>query len=119
MRKVRIGFLLPHYSQKSRSLMPDVVRALGESGALVDVIHPVDEMVELSKVRIQHDLYVLRHTSGLSLSLAGGVHALGAAIVNPYPVSAALRVKIIASRILEAAGVRMPGTYLARHAGRV
>src|SRR5256885_8548791 len=113
MRKVRIGFLLPHYSQKSRSLMPDVVRALGESGALVDVIHPVDGMVDLSKVRIEHDLYVLRHTSGLSLSLAGALHELGAAIVNPYPVSAALRDKIIASRILQAAGIRTPATYVA------
>src|SRR5438045_5883822 len=112
MRRVRVGFLLPHDSQKSRSLMPDVVRALGESGAIVDVIHPVDEMVDLSKVRIQHDLYVLRHTSGLSLSLAGALHALGAAIVNPYPVSAALRDKIIASRILEAAGIRIPATSL-------
>src|SRR5437764_9858830 len=115
MRKVRIGFLLPHYSQKSRSFMPDVVRALRESGALVDVIHPVDRVAELSSVRIQHDLYVLRHTSGLSLSLAGALHALGAAIVNPYPVSAALRDKIITSRILQAAGVLTPATYVASH----
>src|SRR2546429_1302318 len=40
---------------------------------------------------IEHDLYVLRHTSGLSLSLAGALHELGAVMVNPYPVSAALR----------------------------
>src|SRR2546430_9926579 len=115
MRRVRVGFLLPHYSQKNRSLMPDVVRALGESGAIVDVIHPVDEMVDLSKVRIQHDLYVLRHTSGFSLSLAGALHALGAAIVNPYPVSAALRDKIVATRTLQAAGVLTPATYAAAH----
>src|SRR5947207_4312461 len=115
MRKVRIGFLLPHYSQKSRSFMPDVVRALGESGALVDAIHPVDGMVDLSKVRVEHDLYVLRHTSGLSLSLAGALHELGAAIVNPYPVSAALRDKIVATRTLQAAGVLTPATYVASH----
>jgi len=115
MRKVRIGFLLPHYSQKSRSFMPDVVQALRESGALVDIIHPVDRVAELSKVRVEHDLYVLRHTSGLSLSLAGALHELGAAIVNPYPVSAALRDKIIASRILQAAGIRTPATYVASH----
>src|SRR2546429_8259221 len=71
MRRVRIGFLLPHYSQKSRSFMPDVVRILAESGAVVDVIHPPDGMLEVSRVRVKHDLYVLRHTSGLSLSLAG------------------------------------------------
>src|SRR5438874_12263135 len=115
MRRVRVGFLLPHYSQKSRSLMPEVVRALGECGALVDVIHPVDGMVDLSDVRVEHDLYILRHTSGLSLSLAGALHQLGALIVNPYPVSAALKDKIVASRMLQAAGVPVPATYFASH----
>src|SRR6266699_3594093 len=115
MRRVRIGFLLPHYSQKSRSFMPDVVRILAESGAVVDVIHPPDGMLDVSRVRVEHDIYVLRHTSGLSLSLAGVLHELGAVIVNPYPVSAALRDKIIASRILQAAGVRTPDTYVVSH----
>jgi len=115
MNKVRIGFLLPHYSCHSRSFMPIVVRMLAESGAVVDVIHPLTEMRDLSKVSIEHDLYVLRHTSGLSLSLAGALHELGAVMVNPYPVSAALRDKVIASRILQAAGVPTPDTYLASH----
>src|SRR5947199_5292659 len=115
MNKVRIGFLLPHYSCHSRSFMPIVVRMLAESGAVVDVIHPLTEMRDLSRVRVKHDLYVLRHTSGLSLSLAGVLHELGAVIVNPYRVSAALRDKIIASRILQAAGVPTPDTYVVSH----
>src|SRR2546421_1836584 len=115
MNKVRIGFLLPHYSCHSRSFMPIVVRMLAESGAVVDVIHPLNEMRDLSKVSIEHDLYVLRHTSGPSLSLAGTLHELGAVMVNPYPVSAALRDKVIASRILQATGVPTPDTYLASH----
>src|SRR5213078_814237 len=116
MRKVRIGFLLPRYCHKSRSFMPAVVRMAGELGAAAEVVHAADRIVELSKVRVEHDLYVLRHTSsGLSLSLAGALHELGAAIVNPYPVSAALRDKIIASRILQAAGIRTPATYVASH----
>src|SRR5881396_108551 len=116
MRKVRIGFLLPRYCHKSRSFMPAVVRMAGELGAAAEVVHAADRIVELSKVRVEHDLYVLRHTSsGFSLSLAGALHELGAAIVNPYPVSMALRDKIIASRILQAAGVPTPDTYLASH----
>src|SRR2546426_2447315 len=115
MRKVRIGFLLPHYSHKSKSFMPAVVRLVGESGAVAEVVHPVDRVVDLSKVRVEHDLYVLRHTSGFSLSLAGALHALGAAIVNPYSVSAALRDKIVATRTLQAAGVLTPATYAAAH----
>src|SRR5437016_1468860 len=113
MRKVRIGFLLPHYSHKSKSFMPAVVRLVGESGAVAEVVHPVDRVVDLSKVRVEHDLYVLRHSSGFSLSLAGALHELGAVIVNPYPVSAALRDKILASRILQASGVPTPDTYVA------
>ena len=113
MKRLRIGFLLPHYSPKSRSFMPAVVEALAESGAIVEVIHPVEGILDLSKVRVEHDLYVLRHTSGLSLSLAGALHELGAIIVNPYPVSAALKDKIVASRTLEAAGVPTPAAYVA------
>ena len=37
--------------------MPDVVRILAESGAVVDVIHPPDGMLEVSRVRVKHDLY--------------------------------------------------------------
>jgi len=113
MKRLRIGFLLPHYSPKSASVMPAVVEALAESGAIVEVIHPVEGILDLSKVRVEHDLYVLRHTSGLSLSLAGALHELGAVIVNPYPVSAALKDKIVASRTLEAAGVPTPAAYVA------
>lgn len=120
MRKVRIGFLLPHYSHKSRSFMPAVLRALAESGAIVEVVYPVDRMVDLSKVRVEHDLYVLRNTSrGFSLSLAGALHELGAAIVNPYPVTMALRDKILASRILKAAGVPTPDTYVTQQADQL
>jgi len=115
MKGLRIGFLLPRYSQRSKSFMPAVVQALAESGAMVDIIHPVDRMVNLAELRVEHDLYVLRHTSGFSLSLAGALHALGAAIVNPYPVSAALRDKIVATRTLQAAGVLTPATYAAAH----
>lgn len=93
--------------------MPIVVQALAESGAVVDVIHPPKGMLDLSTIRVEHDIYVLRHTSGLSLSLAGALHNLGAVIVNPYTVSAALCDKIIATRILQGAGVRTPDTYLA------
>src|SRR5256714_14263605 len=115
MKRMRIGFLLTHYGHRSRSVMPGVVRALAESGAIVDIIHPADRVVDLADIRVEHDLYVLRHTSGLSLSLAGALHELGAAIVNPYPMSAALRDKIVATRTLQAAGVLTPATYVASH----
>ena len=93
--------------------MPSVVRALVDAGAEVDVIHPLERAVDLSQVRVQHDMYVLRQMSRLSLSLAGALHEQGAVIVNPYPVTAALRDRVIKSRVLQLAGVPTPTTYVA------
>src|SRR5213083_2750038 len=115
MRRPRTGVLLPTYSKHSTSQMPSVVRTLAELGAAVDVIVPPAPglPVDLSSVRVEHDLYVLHKISGLALSLAGALHGLGATIVNPYPAAAALRDKIIATRTLQAAGVPVPATYVA------
>ena len=115
MRKLRIGFLARSFSPQTRSYIPLVIRALEELGAVVDVINPAAGVTDLSNVRIEHDLYVLKQQSGLALSLAGALHALGAAIVNPYPVSLALRDKIVMSHILQAAGVPTPAAYATSH----
>src|SRR5207247_5467665 len=115
MRKLRIGFLARSFSPQTRSYIPLVIRALEELGAVVDLIHPAAAVTDLSNVRVEHDLYVLKQQSGLALSLAGVLHAQGAAIVNPYPVSLALRDKIVMSRVLQAAGVSTPATYVTTH----
>ena len=112
MNRLRIGFLLPD-RRHSSSYMPLVMQTLIDAGVVVDVIHPTDRLIDLSAVRVEHDLYVLGQMSGLAFSLAGTLHALGAAIVNPYPVSAALADKIATARILHAAGVPTPATYVA------
>jgi len=112
---VRIGFLLPSYSRRSTSQWPAVVRALADAGAVVEVVHPVPggAALDVAQFRVAHDLYVLRKLSGFALSLAGVLHELGATILNPYPVTIALRDKIVAARILQAAGVPVPATYVA------
>src|SRR5256712_11573481 len=115
MRKLRIGFLARSFSLQTRSYIPFVIRALEELGAVVDLIHPAAGVTDLSNVRVEHDLYVLKQQSGLALSLAGVLHAQGAAIVNPYPVSLALRDKIVMSRILQAAAASTPATYVTTH----
>src|SRR5205809_8065561 len=93
--------------------MPTVMRALSDAGVVVDVVHPVKQMLELSKVRVEHDLYVLKKTNRLALSIAGALHAQGAALVNPYPVTVARGDTIITSRIVQTAGVPRPATYVA------
>jgi len=115
MKRVRIGFLLPNYSRESTSNMPRVMRALADWGVVVDVIHPSARVVDLTTLRVEHDLYVLKKISDFTLSIAGALHAQGAIIVNPYPVTVALRDKIMCSRVLQLAGVPTPATYVVRH----
>ncbi|HYT82488.1 MAG TPA: ATP-grasp domain-containing protein, partial [Gemmatimonadales bacterium] len=116
MRTLRIGFLFRRpYAPGSTSIFPKVMRALADAGVVVDVIAGKGRVIDLSTVRVEHDLYVLKQISGISLSLAGALHAQGAAIVNPYPVTVALHDKVIAARVLETAGVPIPATYVVSH----
>ena len=119
MKQVRIGFLLPGYSSESKSNMPRAMRALSDRGAIVDVIHPSPRVVDLSTLRVEHDLYVLKKISDFTLSIAGALHAQGATIVNPYPTTVALRDKIIGCAILRSAGVPTPATYVVQRADRL
>ncbi|PYO78799.1 MAG: hypothetical protein DMD67_04275 [Gemmatimonadetes bacterium] len=113
MRALRIGFLFKRpYRAGFVSVFPKAMQALAEAGVVVDVIACNERLIDLSTVRVEHDLYVLRQISGVSMSLAGALHAQGAAIVNPYPVTVALRDKVIAARILEADGAPVPATYV-------
>ena len=114
---MRIAFLMRrHPPTRLSPIMPDVVALLQDWGARVDLLYPDDGVVDLSTVRVEHDLYVLRSNSDLALSLAGMLHAAGAATVAPYPVAAMLRNKVISTQMLMAAGVRVPATYVTNEA---
>ncbi|HEY6195352.1 MAG TPA: ATP-grasp domain-containing protein [Candidatus Eisenbacteria bacterium] len=110
----RIGFLMVSHPRSHKSpIMAEVVRLLSEWGAKVQVIHPERQLLDLSRLRVEHDLYILKARTDIALSIAGCLHAQGAAILNPYPVSMLLRDKIITSRVLQAAGLPTPATYVA------
>ena len=93
--------------------MPEVFRILGERGVDVALLHPDEELTDLARVRPEHDLYVLKSGSETALSLAGALHHQGAAILNPYPAASALRDKVVSTRMLQAAGVPVPETWVA------
>jgi ribosomal protein S6--L-glutamate ligase len=104
-----------HPRSKVSPIMPEVVELLTGWGEEVETICPDDELTPLSDLRVEHDVYVLKSGSELALSLAGALHEAGATIVNPYPVAAACRDKVIATSVLQSAGVPTPETYLAAH----
>lgn len=106
-------FLVRHPPERKSPLMAEVMRVLAGRGASVEAIYPDEGVVDLGDLEIEHDLYVLKSKTETALGVAGALHALGAAILNPYPVAVACRDKVVAARVLQAAGVPQPATYVA------
>jgi predicted glycosyltransferase len=99
--------------------MPDVVRLLGELGAAAKLLHLGDDLIDVARVRLDYDLYVLKNRKDLGMSVAAELHRAGAALLNPYPVAALLRDRIVTFRVLRAAGVLVPETFVASHASQL
>lgn len=113
---MKIGMIMLHHPPTRKSpIMPEVVRLLSEWGATVDVLYPEEQLTDLARVRVEHDLYILKSGTDLALSLAGALHVAGGTILNPYPIAALLRDTIITTQILQAAGVPTPEAYVTGH----
>ncbi|HEX6542295.1 MAG TPA: hypothetical protein VF040_11115 [Ktedonobacterales bacterium] len=96
--------------------MEQLVQLLTERGVTLELIYPEKQMIDLSQVRVEHDLYLLKSGTEPALSLGGSLHMLGAVTLNPYPIVAMLRNKVIVMRALQAAGVPVPDTYMTTNA---
>src|SRR5436309_2819081 len=103
------------YAPTDKSHMPEVVRLLAEWGATAEPVHLGDELIDLARIRVDYDLYVLKDKSDLAMRVAAALHTAGAALLNPYPASATLRDRIVKLRVLQAAGVPAPKTFVASH----
>jgi len=96
-------------------VMTGVLRILTEWGVHVDVIYPEEQVVQLSKLRPEHDLYVLKSMTEMSLGYAGVLWGAGAPTLNPYPAAAIMRHRLISASMLQQAGVPVPETYVTAH----
>jgi ribosomal protein S6--L-glutamate ligase len=111
---MRIGLILVrHPVERQSSITPEVARLLSQRGVEVDRLYPDEEAVDLGRLGVEHDLYVLKSGTETALSLAGALHEAGANILNPYPVAAACRDKVLATQLLRIAGVPLPETHVA------
>lgn len=63
-------------------------------------------------LRAEHDLYVLKSHTQLSLSVAGALHSQRARILNPYCSCVLTQNKIVVSRLLTEAGVPAPRSWV-------
>jgi ribosomal protein S6--L-glutamate ligase len=111
---MKIAFILKRHPDGGTStLVTDAARLLRERRHRVDLLYPEETLTELGALRPTYDLYVLKSRTDVTLSIAGALHAAGATILNPYPVSAACRDKVVASQLLRRAGVPLPEGYVA------
>ncbi len=109
---MRIAFVMQGVARR-HPVWSEVGAELTARGAEVTYLWPDTELTDLTRLRVEHDLYVLKTGSPLGLSFAGALHAAGAAMMNPYPVAALCRDKIVTSHVLAAAGVPVPDTWVA------
>jgi ribosomal protein S6--L-glutamate ligase len=117
---MKIGLILTRHPPSRKSpIVPEMVHLLHEWGVEVEQIYPEEQLTDLRSVAADCDLYVLKSGTELALSLAGALHAAGAQILNPFPVAAACRDKVVATGILEAAGVPTPRTYVTHEPGEL
>jgi len=58
MRRLRIGFLFRRpYGAGHVSIFPKTLQMLADAGVVVDVIAGNGRLIDLSSVRVEHDLY--------------------------------------------------------------
>src|SRR5438094_2376121 len=112
--RVRIGCLMGR-SFADKSNMSATVALLAQWGVTAEPLHLGDDLIDVSRVRLDYDLYVLKNRRDLAMSVAADLHGAGAALLNPYPVSALLRYRIVTFLVLKEAGVPVPETFVASH----
>jgi ribosomal protein S6--L-glutamate ligase len=71
-----------------------------------------EALVRPDTLEVAADLYLLKSHTELSLSLAGALATQGARLLNPYASCALTQNKIIVSRLLRAAGVPAPRSWV-------
>jgi ribosomal protein S6--L-glutamate ligase len=121
---VRIAFLI-HRSAASvgpaglSPLTAEIVTRLRDCGARVDLLAPEDGPWDVAALRPQHDLYVLKAKTPLTLSLAGALALGGAAVVNSVRSCTLARDKIAATAVLAGCGVPVPASWATGRATRL
>jgi ribosomal protein S6--L-glutamate ligase len=106
---VRLYFILVRRVPPVPSpVLLEVFTILEQRGFTIDSGIPEEEVARPDRLRVEHDLYILKSHTELALSLAGVLETLGARLLNPYVSCITTQDKIVASRRLRAAGVPIP-----------
>ena len=93
-------------------IVEETMASLRRRGFHVEAGIAEDQVVCPDTVSVEHDLYLVKTPTELSLSLAGSLHDQGARMLNPYPSTALVQDKIVVSRRLRAAGIPTPRSWI-------
>jgi ribosomal protein S6--L-glutamate ligase len=93
-------------------ILVEVFERLRRKGFDVDGAIADEFLIRPDGLLPEHDLYLLKSHTELSLSVAGVLHAQGARLLNPYVPCITTQDKIVASRHLSAAGVPTPRSWV-------
>ena len=111
--RMRVAIVaLRHPSGRFSVLVPEMEDRLRDLVCELEVIDPDAGPVDLGAVRPDADLYILKSGTEAALSFAGVLHARGARVVNPYPVAAACRDKVVQTHVLAEADVPVPQSWM-------
>jgi ribosomal protein S6--L-glutamate ligase len=106
--------LLVAPSRSRSGLLADVASLLRRAGAHVEMAVPVNgERLPAA------DLFVHKYRSGPGMTAGAALHASGARLVNPYPVTALLADKGRTCQLLAAAGLPVPETIVRPQRGQI
>lgn len=93
-------------------VLVEVFELLARRGFSIESGIAEERLMQPDQVAVEHDVYVLKSHTELSLSLAGVLDTQGARMLNPYRCCAATQDKIVASRRLRAAGIPTPRSWV-------
>jgi ribosomal protein S6--L-glutamate ligase len=88
-----------------------VARLRDVYGARVDLLTPEDRTLELGHLGAEHDLYVLKAKTPITLAVAGAAAAAGARVINSFESSTLTRDKLATTAVLAASGVPLPPSW--------
>jgi ribosomal protein S6--L-glutamate ligase len=88
-----------------------IARLREQHGADVAVLSPDEALLDLGALAPEHDLYVLKAKTPLTLALAAAAAARGTPVVNAFDASCLARDKVAATAVLASAGVPVPPSW--------
>ncbi|MFN2485913.1 MAG: RimK family alpha-L-glutamate ligase [Acidimicrobiia bacterium] len=110
---MRLFFMLVRRIPPAPSpMLVEVFELLSRRGFRIASAVAEERVVQPERLAVEHDLFVLKSHTELSLSLASVFDTLGARILNPYRSCATTQDKIVAARRLNAAGVSVPRSWV-------